>query len=156
MNVRFGDGTYCSFAVGMTGRSGTFSRLHITELALVCRKFPDKAREILEGSIPSVPMSGRVDIESTADGSDGKFYDMFWEAWERGQPTLPTEYKAHFYNWQWDEEIENIEPLKSELIHFRECVRENKPPLVDGEEALRTLEVAFEIMKKIREGVSYN
>ena len=118
LKFSFGDGTYSSLIVDMTGRSGTFSRLHITEFALVCKKFPDKAKEILEGSIPSVPTSGRVDIESTADGSDGKFYDMFWEAWERGQPTLPTEYKAHFYNWQWDEEIERLEPLKDLPVEF--------------------------------------
>ena len=34
---------------------------------------------------------------------------MFWGAWERGETKFPTEYKAHFYNWQWDkEEIEKI------------------------------------------------
>ena len=109
----FGDGTFSSLTVDTTGRSGTYSRLHITEFATVCKKFVDKAREILEGSIPAVPTNGRVDIESTADGSEGKFYDIFWEAWERGTPTLPTEYKAHFYNWQWDSEIETIQPLPS-------------------------------------------
>lgn len=92
-----------SITVDSSGRSGTYSRVHITEFASVCKKFPDKAKEIIEGTIPAVPLDGRVDIESTADGSDGKFYDIFWEAWERGEPKLPTQYKAHFYNWQWDD-----------------------------------------------------
>lgn len=116
----YGDGTFSSLLVDMSGRSGTFSRLHITEFATVCKKYPDKAREILEGSIPAVPTSGRVDIESTADGSEGRFYDMFWEAWERGNPTLPTEYKAHFYNWQWDEEIESISSINNLPVEFIE------------------------------------
>ncbi len=114
----FGDGTYSSLTVDMSGRSGTYHRLHITEFATVCKKFALKAKEIIEGSIPSVPTKGRVDIESTADGSDGKFYEMFWEAWERGEPTQPTEFKAHFYNWQWDDEIETIQPLPSLLTDF--------------------------------------
>src|SRR3990167_6090851 len=104
MKFNFGDGTVSSITVDSSGRSGTFQRVHITEFAKVCKNYPDKAREIIEGTIPAVPMNGRVDIESTADGSDGMFYDMFWSAWERGETKIPTEYKAHFYNWQWDKD----------------------------------------------------
>src|SRR3990167_3466835 len=105
----FGDGTRSSLTVDSSGRSGTFQRLHITEFAKVCRDYPDKAREIFTGSIPAVPTEGRVDIESTAMGSDGLFYDLFWEAWERGEPKIQTEFKAHFYNWRWDEEIDRFQ-----------------------------------------------
>jgi len=114
----FGDGSYSSLTVDSSGRSGTYHRLHITEFAKVGKDFPNKAREILEGSIPSVPTNGRIDIESTADGSDGKFYDMFWQAWDRGDPTLPTEYKAHFYSWLWDEEIDTTQPVQNLPFDF--------------------------------------
>jgi hypothetical protein len=98
-----------SITVDSSGRSGTYRRVHITEFASVCRNFPDKAKEIISGTIPAIPLDGRVDIESTADGSSGIFHDMFWEAWERGNPKLPTEFKAHFYNWTWDDaEIDKI------------------------------------------------
>lgn len=104
----FGDGTFSSIIIDNTGRSGTYQRLHVTEFAQVCKKFPDKAKEILEGSIPAVPLDGRVDIESTAEESGGQFYDLFWEAWER-EPKHKTEFKAHFYNWTWDhEEISKV------------------------------------------------
>lgn len=103
IKLGFGDGTYSAITIDTTGRSGTFQRLHITEFAQVCKKFPDKAKEILEGSIPAIPLNGRVDIESTAEESVGLFYDLFWEAWER-QPQHQTEFKAHFYNWTWDDE----------------------------------------------------
>jgi hypothetical protein len=106
----FGDKTVSSVSVDSSGRSGTFQRLHITEFAKVAKDFPDKAKEILTGSIPAVPIHGRVDIESTANGSEGQFYDLFWEAWERGEPTSPSQFKAHFYNWTYDDdEMSRIE-----------------------------------------------
>lgn len=108
LKFEFGDGTFSSISVSTSGRSGTYNRLHITEFAEVCRKYPEKAREIIEGTLPAVPTHGRVDIESTSQGASGRFYDMFMEAYQRGEPVLPIQYKAHFYNWTWDEEIEGI------------------------------------------------
>lgn len=104
MTFDFGDGTKSTFSVKVSGRSGTFRRLHVTEFAKVCIKEPKKAKEIVAGTIPAVPIDGRVDIESTAEGEIGLFYEMFWEAWDRKRPPLMTEFKAHFYNWTWDEE----------------------------------------------------
>ena len=95
---------FSSVAVDTTGRSGTYQRLHVTELADIAKKFPKKIPDIIEGTIPAIPTNGRIDIESTSQGASGEFYDMFMSAYERGQPTLPQEYKAHFYNWTWDDE----------------------------------------------------
>jgi hypothetical protein len=37
---------------------------------------------------------------------------MFMEALERGEPKNPLEYKAHFYNWTWDDdELNTITPI---------------------------------------------
>ena len=104
MTFDFGDGNKSSFLVKVSGRSGTYRRLHISEFAKVCVKEPKKAKEMLTGSIPAVPIDGRVDIEGTAEGEIGYFYDMFWEAWERERLPLATEFKAFFYNWTWDDE----------------------------------------------------
>lgn len=101
----FGNGIYSSFTVKLSSRGGNPHRLHISEFAKLCAKFPDKALEVIDGTIASVPLSGRVDIESTAEGDYGDFYDMFKEAMERGDPRLPTQYKAHFYNWTWDDAV---------------------------------------------------
>lgn len=119
IKVGFREGTFSSITVDSSGRSGTFHRLHVSEFAKLCKMFPDRAKEVLDGSIPAVPTSGRVDIESTADGSEGLFYEMFWEAWDRGKPKYPTQFKAHFYNWQWDEEIEETEIIKDLPLDFR-------------------------------------
>jgi len=109
MTFDYGDGTKSSFFVKVSGRSGTYRRLHVTEYAKMCIKEPQKAKEIISGTIPAVPIDGRVDIESTAEGEIGRFHDMFWEAWDRTREPLPTEFKAHFYNWTWDDaEIDKI------------------------------------------------
>lgn len=119
LKVGFGDNTFSSIAVDTSGRSGTFSRLHISEFAKLCKTFPDRAKEVLDGSIPAVPTDGRVDIESTAEESSGLFYEMFWNAWDRGEPQHKTQFKAHFYNWQWDEEIETTEVIVDLPKEFR-------------------------------------
>lgn len=100
----FGTKGFSSLAVDTSGRSGTYQRVHITELADMAKKYPKKIPDIIEGTIPAIPTSGRLDIESTSQGASGEFFDMYMEAYERGQPTVPQQYKAHFYNWTWDDE----------------------------------------------------
>ena len=46
--------------------------------------------------------------------------------------------------------IENKEPLKEELIHFLECVKENKEPDMKGEEALEALRIAIDLLNSIK------
>lgn len=108
----FGKKGFSSIAVDTSGRSGTYHRVHITELAEIAKKYPKKIPDLIEGTIPAIPSTGRLDIESTSQGASGEFYDMFIEAWERGTPKQPQQYKAHFYNWTWDdEEMRKIIPI---------------------------------------------
>lgn len=108
----FGEKGFSSIAVDTSGRSGTYQRVHITELADIAKKYPKKIPDIMEGTIPAIPTYGRLDIESTSQGASGEFYEMFMEAWERGEPTIPEQYKAHFYNWTWDDdEMARITPI---------------------------------------------
>lgn len=109
----FGSKGFSSIAVDTSGRSGTYQRVHITELAEIAKKYPKKIPDIIEGTIPAIPTTARLDIESTSQGASGEFYEMFTEAYERGEPTIPQQYKAHFYNWTWDdEEMQKItEPI---------------------------------------------
>ncbi len=115
----FGAKGFSSIAVDTNGRSGTYQRVHVTEYAEICKKYPKKALDIIEGTIPAVPTSGRVDIESTSQGASGEFYDMYMYAKERmmnlepGEQLGPHEFKAHFYNWTWDdaEMVKIINPI---------------------------------------------
>ncbi len=46
--------------------------------------------------------------------------------------------------------IAKDEPLKLELQHFVECIREKQTPMVSGESAKRALDLAFEITRQIQ------
>ena len=119
----FGDKGFSSIAVDTSGRSGTYQRVHITEFADLCKKYPKKVADIIEGTIPAVPTGGRIDIESTSQGASGTFYEMFINAWERGEPSSKLDWKAHFYNWTWDDaEFSKIE----NLIPFEKMEQEDK------------------------------
>ncbi len=116
----FGDGTFSSISVKTSGRSGTYHRLHISEFGKIVAKYPDKTEEILSGTIPSVPFNGRIDIESTAEGDTGAFAELFLESWEKKHGGNKNDYRAHFYNWTWDDE----EIQKSGIIEVPDEFRE--------------------------------
>lgn len=46
--------------------------------------------------------------------------------------------------------ITKEEPLKQELLHFVECVRERQTPRVSGESAKQALDLAFEITRQVQ------
>lgn len=94
-----------SIRVATSMRSGTIHRLHISEFGKICAKFPDKAKEVMTGSLPAVPLTGIQVIESTAEGASGEFYELSKraEALHATRQTLtPRDYRFHFYAW-WQE-----------------------------------------------------
>ena len=95
-----------SVRVATSMRSGTIHRLHISEFGKICAKFPDKAKEVVTGSLPAVPLDGIAVIESTAEGQEGEFYKMTQRAEaiaEQGAPLTERDYRFHFFPW-WQEE----------------------------------------------------
>lgn len=91
-----------SMRVSVSMRSGTIHRLHISEMGKIAAHFPQKAKEIVNGSLPAVPNDGIVIIESTAEGQEGKFYDIATRAEERSldpAPLAPKEWRFHFSPW---------------------------------------------------------
>ena len=56
---------------------------------------------------------------------------------------LKQEVEVYNSEWKMTPKIERKEPLKIELEHFLECVKENKDPLVNGYEGLKVLEIAI-------------
>src|SRR3546814_18785208 len=61
-----------SIRVATSMRSGTIHRLHVSEFGKICAKFPDKAHEVVTGSLPAVPLDGIAIIESTAEGQSSE------------------------------------------------------------------------------------
>lgn len=83
-------------------RSGTYQAVLITEFGKISAKFPEKAEEVVTGTLPAVPASGLVFIESTAEGEEGRFYEMAQDAMElariRRALTIK-DYKFFFFPW---------------------------------------------------------
>ena len=95
-----------SIRVGTALRSSTLDILHVSEMGKIAAKFPDKAIEILTGSLQTVPTSGTVFFESTAEGSQGEFFDLIETARTNNimsevedRPLNEKEFKFHFTAW---------------------------------------------------------
>lgn len=95
-----------SVRVATSMRSGTIHRLHISEFGKICAKYPEKAKEVVTGSIPAVPTNGITVIESTAEGAEGEFHAMTQGAiaiQEQGKKLSAKDWRFHFFPW-WQEE----------------------------------------------------
>ena len=94
-----------SIRVGTSLRSSTFQYLHISEFGKICAKFPDKANEIVTGSLNTVAPGQYIFIESTAEGRDGYFYDICKRAQSMRMNDLSKlDFKFHFFPW-WKEPV---------------------------------------------------
>ena len=116
-----------SIRVATSMRSGTIHRLHISEFGKICAKFPDKAEEVVTGSIPAVPKSGILIIESTAEGQDGEFYRIVMRALDMqraGRALTPRDYRIHFFAWweaqEYELEPDSVELTETDLQYFAE------------------------------------
>lgn len=109
-SIEFANGS--KVRVGTSMRGGTPNFVHVSEFGKICAKYPDKAREVLTGTLPAVPIDGMVFIESTAEGRDGQFYAMTMEAkalQDAGRKLSPMEFKLHFASW-WDADEYELDP----------------------------------------------
>lgn len=98
MEFAHGSGIY----VGTSSRGGTPQLVHVSEFGAICRKYPERAAEIVSGTFESVPIDGCAIVESTAEGAAGPFYDMVQTAMKRqaeGSPETPLDWRLHFYPW---------------------------------------------------------
>lgn len=96
--ISFANGS--SIRVDTSMRSGTLSALLITEFGKICSRYPQKATEIMTGSINTVPRDSLCVIESTAEGAAGPFFEMSQEAQKIKQHELnPLEWKHFFFPW---------------------------------------------------------
>ena len=131
-----------SIRVATSMRSGTIHRLHISEFGKICAKYPDKAREVVTGSIPAVPKSGICIIESTAEGQDGYFYEMTKRAQalaEQGAELTVKDWRFHFYAW-WMAPEYTIDPdgvvfTEADLAYFNEVEAKIGRVLTEGQRA---------------------
>lgn len=98
--MELANGSVLTVATSM--RSDTIHYLHVSEFGKICAKFPHRAEEVITGTIPAVPNSGMIFIESTAEGREGAFFKMSQRAEAlhlAGKALTQKEYRFHFFPW---------------------------------------------------------
>jgi hypothetical protein len=100
-----------SVQVSTSARGDTLNFLHISEFGIICYYNPERAQEIITGSLPAAAQGITV-IESTAKGRDGAYYKMVMEAKgnaEAKKKLARAEYRIHFASW-WDADEYEMDP----------------------------------------------
>ena len=119
--LKFSNGS--SLRVGTSLRGSTFQYLHISEFGKICSKYPDKAREIISGSLNTVEAGQYIFIESTAEGREGPFFDICKKAQDNQQQKVKLsklDFRFHFFPWwgQPDYRIGSAAQINKELIDY--------------------------------------
>jgi hypothetical protein len=100
---------YCDSAgAKASGHGRTLQKLHLSEAA----RYEEKAVDALWGGVvQAVPIDGEIVVESTANGTNGKFYDIWQQAKKNpGHPWWPIFYR-------WFEDIFNTLRVSEEQAH---------------------------------------
>lgn len=98
--LKFSNGS--SLRVGTSLRSSTFQYLHISEFGKLCSRYPEKAREVVTGSLNTLSAGQYCFIESTAEGRDGAFFDMVCRAralQESEDKLTQLDFRFFFFPW---------------------------------------------------------
>lgn len=121
-------------------RSSTLQYLHISEFGKICAKFPDKAREIVTGSLNALSAGQFVFVESTAEGREGYFYEMVKEAQklkDSGKKLTSLDFKLHFFSW-WAEKAYRIDSqglvMSTELLTYFDALEASLNVRLDPEQ----------------------
>jgi len=125
-------------SVGTSYRGSTPMFLHVSELAKISAKFPERADEIQSGAFNAVPKDGILLIESTAEGNSGLFHDLCMSSLKKhlsGDELFDMDFKFFFFPWH----------------EHPEYVSDSKVVLTDEEEEYFD-NLELKLGKKITEG----
>jgi len=120
--------------VATSSRGGTVQKLHISEFGKICKKYPEKAKEIVTGSFESVAQFGHLSIESTAEGKEGYFFN-FCEGAKDKTEHAALEFKLHFYPWHGKPAYSSVDgEINPSLVeYFDELEHKHEIHLSDGQ-----------------------
>lgn len=88
-------------------RGDTLNSLHVSELAKISAKYPEKAQELKTGAFEAVGQDNDITIETTSEGPIGLFYEMWVKAENhiaKGLPLGPFNFEPVFISWVIDED----------------------------------------------------
>jgi hypothetical protein len=125
---------------GTSYRGDTPQMLHISEYGPIAAKSPLIAKEIKTGTIESVPINGKIWVESTAKGTSGEFFDLV-KAGEQLQATrqrlTQRDFRLHFYGWFMNPANRlpiNLVFIPADMREYFEELRVKRGIVTDGEQ----------------------
>jgi len=131
--------------VGVSLRSGTYQRLHVSELGPMDEKEPRRSAEVVSGAMNTVPPNGIVTVESTARGAAGEFYLLCKRAMAKdamvhaGTASLTAmDYKLYFLPWFADPTNvmhEHVELSERMVEYFEKVEAETGARLTDAQKS---------------------
>ena len=135
-----------SVTVGTSLRGGTLQQLHVSELGTIAMEYPAKAREIRTGAFNTVASGQIIDVESTAKGQEGEFYDRCNIAQQHtdaakaeNRALRDMEWKFHFFPWWRDPQYATNPkgvPIPARLERYFDTLRdEHGIKLAPGQKA---------------------
>lgn len=110
-----------SIKVSVSYRGGTLQSLHVSEFGKICKKYPDKAKEIVTGAFEAVSIGNSITIESTAEGKEGYFFDYCATAKkikDQGKQPNELEFAFHFFSWYLRPEYELDGDISNQLTDY--------------------------------------
>ena len=117
--LEFANGS--SIRVTMSGRSGNYHLLHVSEYAYVCKNDPIKANEIKTGALNTVHPGGWLFIECTAMGREGDFYTKCQDSQKlsiSGRKLAKIQYKFLFFPWYLNASNQ-IDPIGIPILNYQ-------------------------------------
>lgn len=94
-----------SITVGVSLRSGTYQYVHISEFGKICRLYPQRAEEVVTGTLQTLHAGSVLFIESTAEGRQGYFHDYCQQGLSKlrtGRKLTRLDNRLHFFPWYED------------------------------------------------------
>ncbi len=98
--------------VSLDSRSGTPSRLHLTELA-----FREDVEEMMTGTLPSVPKNAPITIETTANWVGGYFYEMWKSNEDSDNPAFHCIFLPRYTDDEYVSDIYRETPTEFQYLH---------------------------------------
>lgn len=140
--ITFNNGS--SLRVDTTLRGGSYPLVLVSEFGKTCARNPQKAEEVITGTLQAVPLDGKVIIESTGEGNEGYFAEMVMEASRRGNANLSAlDYKLFFYNWLQEPSYTLDEEVKYDVSladYFEKIQREIGCSISKGQRSWYTIQ----------------